>query len=241
MRDPLHPKWHGLPVEKQHTWVHVHRNRLSAIPQHLHLETFKKKKKAFHRVTDENFLCSYAASPLQFTWKELTGKGLAEVLTGVAFGGVGSGGGGFCCTARLWLVTASCKAFNTCKVRKNINWDSLHRCQSLVLLFSIDTSVFDKCNIPFSPAKKGGWPMLKSYTTSCPFPSLDPVSENGSNKLWIVTNGCQTGIFESRRLLNQTCPLLCVKEQLGWSKTLASVSRLDSVRSISLHQYILFW
>lgn len=121
MRDPLHPKWHGLSVEKQHAWVHVHRNRLSAIPQHLHLERKKKKKKAFHTVKDESFLCSYAALLLQFTWKELTGKGLAGVLTAVAFGGVGSGGGGFCCTARLWLVIASCKAFNTCKVRKNIN------------------------------------------------------------------------------------------------------------------------
>lgn len=83
--------------------------------------TGKKKKKVFHTVKDESFLCSYAALLLQFTWKELTGKGLAGVLTGVAFGGIGSGGGGFCCTARLWLVIASCKAFNTCKVRKNIN------------------------------------------------------------------------------------------------------------------------
>lgn len=124
-------------------------------------------------------------SPLQPTWNELTGTGLAGLFTGVAFGGASSGGGGFCCTARLWLVTASCKAFNTCKVRKNINQDWLHHCQSSVLLLS-----FDKHNRPFSPVMKGGWSKLKSYTTSCPFPSLDPVSENGSNKLWIVTKGC---------------------------------------------------
>lgn len=48
------------------------------------------------------------------------------------------------------------------------------------------------------------------------------------------------GLFKSRRLLNNTCPLFWVEEQFGWSKTLASVSRLDSVRSISLHQYVLF-
>lgn len=170
-----------------------------------------------------------------FTWKELTGKGLAGGFTVAAFGGVGSGGSGFCCTARLWLVTASCKAFNTCKERKNITQDSLHPCQPSRLLLSTDASAFDKRDLPFSPVRKGGWPKLKSYTTSCPFPSLDPESENGSKKLWIITEGCQTDTHVM--LLTHTCPLLCVKEQLGWSKTLASVSRLDSVRSISLHQY----
>lgn len=43
MRDPLHPKRHSLSVEKQHARVYIHRDRLSAIPQHLHLDRWKKK------------------------------------------------------------------------------------------------------------------------------------------------------------------------------------------------------
>lgn len=36
--------------------------------------------------------------------------------------------------------------------------------------------------------------------------------------------------------LHRTCFLVCVREQLGWSNTLARVSRLERVTSISLHQ-----
>lgn len=42
MRDPFYGEWPGLPVEEQHSCVHIHRNSLSAVPHHLHLNTHKE-------------------------------------------------------------------------------------------------------------------------------------------------------------------------------------------------------
>ena len=38
MWDPLYAKWTSLPVKEQHSCVHIHRNGLSAVPHHLHLD-----------------------------------------------------------------------------------------------------------------------------------------------------------------------------------------------------------
>lgn len=42
MWDSLDTKWTSLPVKEQHSCVHIHRNSLSAIPHHLHLDTHRK-------------------------------------------------------------------------------------------------------------------------------------------------------------------------------------------------------
>lgn len=103
---------------------------------------------------------SKVVSPLPFTWKELTGEGLAGVFAGGAIGGVGSGGGLFRCTARLWLATASCKAFSTCEERKQwgvfsiirantltrIHWLTVNphccRCQQILLYLTTQHTLF---------------------------------------------------------------------------------------------------
>lgn len=42
MWNPLDTKWTSLPVEEQHSCVHIYRNSLSAIPHHLHLDAARK-------------------------------------------------------------------------------------------------------------------------------------------------------------------------------------------------------
>lgn len=194
------------------------------------------------------------APPLQITWKELTGDSLTGVLAGAIFGGVGSGGGAFCCTARLWLATASCKAFSTFEVIKawglyNIILKQCWRRGNTLprIHWVTNVAIINRycCiwqhNIPFSPVMKGGWPKLKSYTTSCPFPSLDPVPGNISYKLWIVIK-CEMDVCEGR--ICSIIPVLCcvLKSSSGGQRPWPGFPGLTaSGRShCRAHQYISF-
>lgn len=113
MWDPLYAKGPGLPVKKYQSGVDIHRKSLSAISHHLHLKTEKYSVKGqmsdLSHVTGVYRICV----PPWFTWKVWTGNCLAGFLTDVTGVGVGSGGGWLGCTAKLWLVTASCNAFST--------------------------------------------------------------------------------------------------------------------------------
>lgn len=123
MWDPFYAERTGLPVKEQHSCVHIHRDRLSAVPHHLHLHTHRKTCQQseisliiFQRQNVNNY---WVVHFCLFTWKEWTGSCLTWFLIGVVFADVSSEGGGFGCTARLWLATASCNAFNTFMGRKS--------------------------------------------------------------------------------------------------------------------------
>lgn len=53
MRDPLYTIRTSLPVEEQHSCVHIHRNSLPAVPYHFHLET--QRNTTVYKVRDQLF------------------------------------------------------------------------------------------------------------------------------------------------------------------------------------------
>lgn len=145
MWDPLYAKWGSLPIKEHYSYIHIHWNSLSAVSHHLHLNT-ERHSWYIKRVTVTSVICGmchnfecriwlpnklfqefcrFAGKMLLsffllYTWKEWTGSCRAGFLTEVALVSVGSGGGGLGCTARLWLVTASCSAFNTFITTANV-------------------------------------------------------------------------------------------------------------------------